>query len=426
MTTDTTATLVQASEKPSDTDQEAKGWRTAIASALGLTVGPSVLTVMSFGAFIAPLHREFGWSVSAIGRAASVLSITVMIISPLQGYLVDRYGGRRVILWSSPVFGLSLMAMYFLPGRLSVFYLAWALVPLCGLGLWPVSYLRLTAGWFERRLGLALGIANAGIGVGTVLVPLLTAWLIGAFGWRTAFLGLGAVALLAFPVAFFHLTEPTPRATQVRTGGDTLKVSAIRRPFWLILGAFLLLGLVGSSITVYQIPLLLDAGVPEHIADLLPVALGLALIVARIATGWLLDRFPASVVMSCNLAGGLVAVLLFAAGPNVATGIIAAALAGLLIGSEFDVLSFLVPRHFGRMAYGKIYGFAFSAFQIGGAVASSAVSASRESYGSYTPAMLTLAVVCVVCAALFLCLGPYRYDTAPGQATHRQERQATR
>ncbi|NED85908.1 MFS transporter, partial [Streptomyces sp. SID11233] len=156
-----------------------------------------------------------------------------------------------------------------------------ALVPLCGLGLWPVSYLRLTAGWFERRLGLALGIANAGIGVGTVLVPLLTAWLIGAFGWRTAFLGLGAVALLAFPVAFFHLTEPTPRATQVRTGGDTLKVSAIRRPFWLILGAFLLLGLVGSSITVYQIPLLLDAGVPEHIADLLPVALGLALIVAR-------------------------------------------------------------------------------------------------------------------------------------------------
>ncbi|NED81714.1 MFS transporter, partial [Streptomyces sp. SID11233] len=108
MTTDTTATLVQASEKPSDTDQEAKGWRTAIASALGLTVGPSVLTVMSFGAFIAPLHREFGWSVSAIGRAASVLSITVMIISPLQGYLVDRYGGRRVILWSSPVFGLSL------------------------------------------------------------------------------------------------------------------------------------------------------------------------------------------------------------------------------------------------------------------------------------------------------------------------------
>ncbi|MGC5396034.1 MFS transporter [Streptomyces sp. DT20] len=410
-TMDKPARLIRAGEDPSGTARESTGWRTAIASTLGLTVGPSVLTVMSFGAFIAPLHREFGWGVSDIGLAASLLSVTVMIISPLQGYLVDRYGGRRLILWSSPAFGLSLMAMYFLPGDLSVFYLAWALIPVCGLGLWPVSYLRLTAGWFERKLGFALGIANSGIGVGTVLVPILTAWLIGAFGWRAAFVGLGAVALLAFPVAFFFITEPSPRKTDVQTGGDTLKISARRRPFWLILGAFLLLGLVGSSITVYQIPLLLDAGVPESIANLVPVALGLALIVARVATGWLLDRFSASVVMSFNLAGGLVSVLLFAAGPNVVTGLIAAALAGLLIGSEFDVLSYLVPRHFGRMAYGKIYGIAFSAFQIGGAIASSAVSASRDSYGSYTPAMLTLAVVCVICAGFFMCLGPYRYDT---------------
>lgn len=412
MTMDKSATLIRAGEDPSGRGREATGWRTAIASALGLTVGPSVLTVMSFGAFIAPLHREFGWSVSDIGLAASFLSITVMIISPLQGYLVDRYGGRRVVLCSSPVFGLSLMGMYFLPDNLSVFYLAWALIPVCGLGLWPVSYLRLTAGWFERKLGFALGIANSGIGVGTVVVPILTASLIGAFGWRAAFLGLGAVALIAFPIAFFLITEPSPRKTDVRTSGDTFKVSARRRPFWLLLGAFLLLGLVGSSITVYQIPLLLDAGVPEHIANLVPVALGLALIVARIVTGWLLDRFRASVVMAFNLAGGLTSVLLFAAGPNVVTGLIAAALAGLLIGAEFDVLSYLVPRHFGRVAYGKIYGIAFSAFQVGGAIASSAVSASRESSGSYTPAMLTLAVVCVVCAGMFMCLGPYRYDAA--------------
>ncbi|GAA3310056.1 hypothetical protein GCM10020295_76120 [Streptomyces cinereospinus] len=63
------------------------------------------------------------------------------------------------------------MAMYFLPDDISVFYLAWALIPVCGLGLWPVSYLRLTAGWFDRRLGFALGVANSGIGVGTVIVP---------------------------------------------------------------------------------------------------------------------------------------------------------------------------------------------------------------------------------------------------------------
>lgn len=412
MTTDKSATLIQTSEEPSGAAGEAAGWRTAVASAVGLTVGPSVLTVMAFGAFIKPLDREFGWGVSAIGVAASLLSITVMIISPIQGYLVDRYGGRRLILWSSPVFGLSLMAMYFLPDNISVFYLAWALIPVCGLGLWPVAYLRLTAGWFDRRLGFALGVANSGIGVGTVLVPILTAWLIGAFGWRTAFLGLGAVALIAFPVAYFLLAEPSPRKTGVQTNGDTLRAATTRRPFWLILAAFFLLGLVGSSVTVYQIPMLLDAGVSEGVANLVPVALGVALIVARIATGWLLDRFPASLVMGVNLAGGIVALLLFAAGPNLATGILAAALAGLLIGSEFDVLSYLVPRHFGRLSYGKLYGITFSVFQIGGAIAASAVGVVRDTYGSYTPAMLTLAVLCLVCACLFTFLGPYRYEAA--------------
>ncbi|MFJ8826887.1 MFS transporter [Streptomyces sp. NPDC102467] len=158
--------------------------------------------------------------------------------------------------------------------------------------------------------------------------------------------------------------------------------------------------------------LLLDAGIPSHIANLVPVALGVALIVARIVTGWLLDRFTVSQVMSVYLVGGIVSLLLFAAGPNVPMALLAAALAGLLIGAEFDVLSYLIPRYFGRLAFGRIYGVAFAVFQIGGAAATSLVSVSRDSYGSYTPAMLVLAVACVVCAVLFLCLGPYRYDGA--------------
>lgn len=394
----------------------AAGWRTAVASTVGLACGPSVLAVMGFGAFIVPLDREFGWGLPAIALASSVLSVTVMLISPLQGILVDRFGGRRLILYSSPLFGLSLMAMYFLPDSLTVFYLAWAVIPLCGLGLWPVSYLRLTAGWFDRRLGLALGIANSGIGVGTVLVPVLSAVLIGAFGWRAGFLGLGAVALIAWPAAYFFLAEPSPRTAGVQAGGDTLGVAAGTRPFWLVLGAFVLLGMIGSSVVVHQIPLLLDAGIPTDVAGLVPVALGLALIVARIVTGWLLDRYSVPQVMSIYLVGGMLSVLLFASRPNVPTALLAAALAGLLIGAEFDVLSYLVPRYFGRLAFGKIYGLAFAVFQLGGATATAVVGMSRDRYGSYTPAMLVLAVACVVCAGLFLRLGPYRYDASAGAA----------
>jgi MFS family permease len=407
MNTDQPVALAQVSAEPPD--RATAGWRTAAASAFGLACGPSVLTVIAFGAFIAPLDREFGWGVPAIALGASILSLMIMIVSPVQGFLVDRFGGRRLVLYSIPVFGLSLMSMYFLPDSLPVFYLAWVLIPLCGLGVWPVSYLRLTAGWFERRLGLALGIANSGIGVGSVIVPILTAVLIGAFGWREAFLGLGVLALMAFPVAFFVLAEPGPRRAGVPTGGDTLRAAARTRPFWLGLAAFFLLGTFSTTVLVHQIRLLLDAGIPPAVANLTPVALGVALIAARIVTGWLLDRFPVSRVMPVYLAGGIVSALLFAAGPNVPTAILAAALAGLLIGAEFDVLSYLIPRYFGRLAFGKIYGITFAVFQFAAAVATYAVGVSRASHGSYTPAMLVLAAVCAVCTGLFVYLGPYRY-----------------
>ncbi|MFJ8826888.1 MFS transporter [Streptomyces sp. NPDC102467] len=219
MKTENSVTYAEATAEPPD--EPTGGWRTAMASTLGLACGPSVLAVTTFGAFIAPLHREFGWGIPAIGLASSILSITLVFISPVQGLLVDRFGGRRVILWSSPFFALSLMAMYFLPDSLPAFYLGWVLIPLCGLGLWPVSYLRLTAGWFERRLGLALGVANSGIGIGTVLVPILTTVLIGTWGWRAAYLGLGMVALIAFPVAYFLLAEPRPRADGRRVGVES-------------------------------------------------------------------------------------------------------------------------------------------------------------------------------------------------------------
>lgn len=322
-----------------------RGWRTAWASALGLACGPSVLLVMSFGVFITPLNTEFGWGVPAIALGASLLSITTMIASPVQGLLVDRFGGRKVVLVSSPFFGPALVAMYFLPDSLPVFYLAWVVIPRCGLGLRPVSYLRLTAGWFETRPGHALGVANSGIGVGTVIVPIVTAVLIGNLGWRAAYLGLGVIALIAFPVAYFLLAEPSPRRAGIPVGGDTLRAAATRRVFWFVLGAFFLLG----------------------------------------------------------------AVLLLASGPTVPTGLLAAALGGLLIGAEFDVLSYLIPRYFGRLAFGRIYGITFAVFRLASAIAAYAAGVSRASYGSYTPALLTMAVVCAVCAGLFLCLGPYRY-----------------
>jgi MFS family permease len=381
-----------------------------IAGIVGLAFGPSILTVFAFGTFIAPLDQEFGWGVPAISLGASIITLLIVVLSPVQGALVDRFGGRRVVLTSIPLFAAALMSMSMLNGGVSSFYLAWVGVLICGIGLLPVSYNGLTTGWFDRRLGFALGVTNSGIGIGAVLAPVAAALLIAKFGWRGGYLGLGIIALLVLPVAYFLIVEPAPRTAHVATTGDTVRAAARSRTFWVSVGAFFLLGLVSQATVVHQSRLLIDAGNAPEVANLMPAVLGIALIIARIATGWLLDRFRVSRVMPLFLIGGAIAALLYASGPSPAVAVLAAVLTGLLIGAEFDVLAYLVPRYFGRRAFGQIYGINYAAFNIAGAIAIYAAGASRAALGSYTPLMLVLAGVCLLCAVFFLVLGPYRYQ----------------
>ena len=396
------------------------GWRTVAANCFGLAVGPSCMTILAFGAFIAPLDREFGWGVPAIAVGASIISLMIMLVSPIQGWLVDRFGSRRLVLWSIPIFAPSLCAMYFLPNNLTVFYLAWVVIPACAIGVWPISYLRATAGWFDRRLGLALGITNAGIGVGTMLVPLITAFLIHGYGWREAYLCLGLIAFTAWPVAFFLLEDPSPRITGIAIDGETLAQARGMRPFWIMLAAFFFLGLFTTGVIIHQVRILIDAGIPPQVATAIPAAFGAALIVARVVTGWLLDRVSAIGIMAVLMFGGAVAAVIWGIGPTVPLAVLCAVLAGAITGAEFDVLSYIIPRYFGRRSFGKIYGIMFAVFQLASAIGVFAIGASRGSFGTYAPAMFSLTVVCLVAALLFSRMGPYRYGTVshgiPGAA----------
>lgn len=387
-------------------------WGTVGACTYGLTFGPNVLTILNFAVFVAPLQREFGWGIPAISLGASLISLMIVVISPLQGFAVDRFGSRRTILFSIPPFGASLCLMALLPNDVRVFYLAWVVVCVAGFGVWATAYLRATAGWFETRLGLALGVANAGIGVGSAVVPLVTATLIAQHGWREAFMGLGILALTAWPVVFLFLREPARRSQAAAAGGSTVGQAVSTRTFQITLAAFVLLGIFGAGVVVHQVRLLIDAGIPPGSANLVPVVLGVALICARVGTGWLLDRFAISRIMPLFLAGGALATTLYALTPSLPQAILCSALAGLVMGAEFDVLSYLIPRYFGRRSFGTLYGIVFAVFQLSSAVAIYGIGVSREAFGSYAPAMWTLTGACVLCAGLFLMLGPYPHGAA--------------
>jgi MFS family permease len=149
-------------------------------------------------------------------------------MSPLQGFLVDRFGSRRVVLTSIPLFALSLAAIYFTPANIYVYYLLWAIVPVAGLGLWPLGYLQAVTPWFDRKLGLALGCANAGIGVGSLALPyLVIAPMIAAYGWREALVVIALLVLfVSWPVVAYCVREPSAADIAARKQSAAAKRSA--------------------------------------------------------------------------------------------------------------------------------------------------------------------------------------------------------
>lgn len=385
---------------------------TTAGAMLGLSLGPSVLAVLTVSSYVQPIEQEFGWTRPQVSLAFSLVAYMIVLVSPLQGWFVDRFGPRRTILTSIPLFGLGLIALYFTPANLLVYYLLWALLPVLALGLWPLSYLQAVSGWFDRRLGLALGCANGGIGLGSTLVPLLTALLIPAFGWRGAVLGLGVlVIVVSWPLVWWLLREsPQLRLSGGHTGpGLAFPQLRGERSFLLLNLGFFMLGLTASSLVNQQVPLLTEAGwTPESARSLVASVFGLSLLCARVTVGFVLDHVFAPRVMQAVALGGAVSCLLYAWQPDFA--ILSAILLGFLLGAEFDVLAFLIKRYYGTVAYGKAYGVIFSLFYLGTGLGISAMAWLRESYGSYDVGLFAAAGVLVAAALILQGLPRYRFE----------------
>ncbi|MEI7951005.1 MAG: MFS transporter [Gammaproteobacteria bacterium] len=392
------------------------GILTTLGAVAGLALGPSVIAVLTISAYIQPIEQEFGWSRVQVSLAFTLVAYMIVLVSPLQGWFVDRFGPRRTVLTSIPLFGLGLAALYFTPANLFVFYLLWALVPVLGLGLWPLGYLQSVSRWFDRRLGFALGCANAGIGLGSTLVPLLTAALIPTYGWRGALLGLSVLVIcVSWPLVYWLLREPTAsqqaaqHASTARTLGLSFEQLSRHGSFIVLNLAFFMLGLTATSLVSQQVPLLTEAGwTPEDARAIVTTVFGFALLVARVTVGFVMDHVFAPRVMQTVAIGGAVACVLYALHPELA--IVSAILLGFLLGAEFDVLAFLIKRYYGNVAYGKAYGVIFALFYLGSGLGITGLAWLRQHFGNYEIGLWVAAAVLVASALLLSLLPAYRYQ----------------
>ncbi|HBO81217.1 MAG TPA: MFS transporter, partial [Cupriavidus sp.] len=172
----------------------AAGWiyvSVILGAALGMLAGYAPLFNATAGVFVRPLAAEFGWgrSQASLSYAASMFGLAV--VSPIVGAMMDRFGVRRVIVCSAIVFGLATAAMSLQNGSMLMWVALSVVVGVSGAATSVLGYLAVLPQWFDRRLGLALGIAMCGLGAGTVILPITAQFLVTTFGWRMAYVGLG-------------------------------------------------------------------------------------------------------------------------------------------------------------------------------------------------------------------------------------------
>jgi sugar phosphate permease len=295
---------------------------------------------------------------------------------------------------------------------------------LVGVASAPVTYGRVVANWFDRKRGLALGLASAGIGFGAFITPPLAQLLLDRGGVRSAYLGLAGTAfLIALPAIVFFL-RGTPQEVGLQPDGvvapsqSTLATApaagmtvseAIRtHTFWQLCIIFFCVAACVNGAIAHLVPLLTDHGVSGRTAALATSLFGLASIVGRVGNGYLVDRYfaprVAAVLFACAAAG----VALLLSGGTGTEASVAAALLGLAVGAESDVIPFLISRYFGMRAMAELYGCAFGAYVFGNATGRYLFAVGFDAAGSYTLPLACAFGVLVLASMAMLTLGRYR------------------
>ena len=404
------------------------GWWIVLVCGLGSACGIGPVIVYTFGIFAKPLAAELHASRASVFLAVSLIDLLVPLSAPGAGRLVDRHGARRVIVTSHLIVIGCLLGISILHPPLWHFYAVFALIGLLGVATTPVTYSRVVANWFDRRRGLALGIANAGVGIGTFITIPLAQMLIDREGWRAAYLGIAAFCLVVAvpPIWLFLRARPQEmgllpdndaQAPDARIDADAEGIGiwqALRTlNFWLLAGIFFVVAACVTGVNAHVAPLLTDAGVSGSSAAFAASLFGVAIVVGRIGNGYLVDRFFGPHVMAAVFTGAAIAIAILAGGFAVHFAAPAALLLGLAAGAEGDLMPFLVSRYFGMRSMAEIYGCIFGAFTLGNATGRYLMAAGFDALGSYrAPLEIAFAALGIAVLACFG-LGKYPANATP-------------
>lgn len=385
------------------------GWRVLAGAFTGVMVSFSPIVPYTFSLFLDPLHAAFGWKREAMSGAFALAAITVAFVSPLIGILLDRFPPRRIILPGIVIFAVGLATLSRLTPHIVQFYATFFVIGLVANATAQFAYARTVLTWFTSYRGIALASLLTASGVGSILIPPLTEWMIDHHGWRSAFLLLGGIAILGFPLTAL-LVRNRPEAAIVRAEhqadkGVTVAAALRTAAFWTLVFITILSAFSENGLVTNLASILTHHGVLAATAALALSVRGAASIIGRLGIGFALDRVSPERIQTAVLLLASAGTLIFSFAGSAPTALLGAAILGAGLGSEADVLPYLLARYFGRRHFSVLYGLTWTAYAVGGATGPLWVGHLYDRAGAYLPRFIVyLAAVAfgAVILSLFL------------------------
>jgi OFA family oxalate/formate antiporter-like MFS transporter len=243
--------------------------------------------------FVNPIADKYGWSKAAIQVAFTIFVLTETWLVPIEGYLVDRFGPRPVVLVGGVLCGIG-WVMNSLATTLPMLYLA-AAVSGIGAGAVYGTCVGNALKWFPDRRGLAAGLTAAGFGAGSALTIIPISAMIKSSGYESAFLYFGiGQGVIVFLIALFMRAPQlkkgeSPVAHVQQTRRDYTPSEVLRKPvFWIMYVMFVMVAAGGLMATAQLAPIARDFkihDIPVSILGLVLPALTFALAIDRVLNG---------------------------------------------------------------------------------------------------------------------------------------------
>ncbi|MFI6162938.1 MFS transporter [Micromonospora haikouensis] len=381
---------------------------------------------VAVSAFVDPLIADLGISRSAISTAYLVGTLTGAAALPAIGRMIDRHGVRRCMLVIGAVFGAVLVSLSVVSGIVGL-TAGFVGIRMAGQGALSLAATTVTAHWFRRRRGLAMGVVSAVGAAGISLAPLLLERLIAHEGWRTAWLVEGLLVwAVVIPVALFGIRNRPEDVGQRVDGGDHSRPdadvladlthrTALRTPyFWVLAGSVAASGLLTTAVAFHQISLLTERGLSAAAAAANFLPQTVAGIAATLLVGAVIDRASPRVVLPAAMLGLAVA-LLWATQVEPGWSALGFGMAmGAASGAIRTAEAALTPRLFGLGHLGAIRG-TITAVNVGSTAFGPVLFAvGFDLTGSYTQA-LSIGAVLPLAVGVTAILAPLRGSPRPSR-----------